>query len=267
MHPVLFQVGVFLIPAYGATAALGVLLALFLAARLAHTARVEPNHIWNLCIVALFSALLGSRLLLILVNWSALRLHPRWLLGLAMIHHPLLAAAGVLIGAAAAAAYGRWHHLPAWTTTDVLAAPLALGLAFEQFGALMAGSGYGTETTVPWAVICTSPLAARWSGTPLGVPLHPVQAYAAIAFLTLALFLCFWLPNRQQQGDVAGLALLGSGVAVFITELWRDPEGRGRLLNGALDGPQVAAVVLVLAGATLLRKRSPSTSAEASSHV
>jgi phosphatidylglycerol:prolipoprotein diacylglycerol transferase len=184
-----------------------------------------------------------------------------------MIHHPLLAAAGVLIGAAAAVLYGRWQHLPPWATADVLAAPLALGLAFEQFGALMAGSGYGTETTMPWAVICTNPLAARWSGTPLGIPLHPVQAYAAVAFLTLALFLCFWLQHRQQQGDVAGIALFGSGVAVFITEFWRDPEGRGRLLGGAINGPQLAAVVLVLAGALLLRERKPSTSSKAATDV
>jgi phosphatidylglycerol:prolipoprotein diacylglycerol transferase len=45
------------------------------------------------------------------------------------------------------------------------------------------------------------------------------------------------------------------GVAVYITELWRDPEGRGALLGGALDGPQAAAIVLVLAGALVLLER------------
>jgi phosphatidylglycerol:prolipoprotein diacylglycerol transferase len=205
--------------------------------------------------VALFAALLGSRLLLVFINWSALRLHPGWLLGLAMIHHPLLAGVGALVGGVAAVLYGRWQHMPPWSTADALAAPLALGLAFEQFGALLAGSGFGTETTLPWAVTCIQPLAARWSGTPLGVPLHPVQAYAALAFLTLSLFLCFWLSYRRQQGDVAGLALAGFGIAVYITEFWRDPEGRGSLLGGALDAPQVVAVVLVVAGALLLRQR------------
>ena len=255
MHPVLFHIGAIVIPSYGAAAALGVLLGLFLAARLARVAGVDPNHVWNLCVVALFAALLGSRVLLIVVNWSVVRLHPRWLLGLAMIHHPLLAAAGVLMGATAAVFYARWQHLPARATADALAGPLALGLAFEQWGALLAGSGYGTETTARWAVIYTHPLAARWSGTPLGIPLHPVQAYAALAFLTLSLFLCFWLPRRHRRGDVAGLGLLGVGVAVYITELWRDPEGRGQLLGGALDGPQVAGIVLVLAGALVLLRR------------
>jgi hypothetical protein len=40
-----------------------------------------------------------------------------------------------------------------------------------------------------------------------------------------------------------------------ITEFWRDPEGRGVVLGGALDGPQVAAIVMVLAGALVLRER------------
>ena len=141
------------------------------------------------------------------------------------------------------------------STADALAAPLALGLAFEQLGALLAGSGYGTDTTVRWAITYTDVLSARWSGTPLGIPLHPVQAYAALAFLTLSISLLLWLPERRRQGDVAGLWLLGAGVAIFITELWRDTEGRGALLSGALDGPQVVAILFVLAGAFVLLER------------
>ena len=255
MHPVLFHIGSILIPAYGASAALGVLLALFLAQRTARIVGVDAGQVWNLCVVALFAALLGQRLLLVLANWSELRRHPSWVLGLAMIHHPLLGAAGALAGVGSAWLYARRQRLPLGTTADALAAPLALGLAFEQLGALLAGSGYGTEAAVRWAVTYTSPLAARWSGTPLGIPLHPVQGYAALAFFTLAIFLLVWLPAGRQQGDVAGFWLLGTGVAVYITELWRDPEGRGTVLGGALDGPQAGAVALVLAGALVLFER------------
>jgi len=159
------------------------------------------------------------------------------------------------VGVGSALLYARWRRLPLMTTADALAAPVALGLAFEQLGALLAGSGYGTEAAVRWAVTYTDPLAARWSGTPLGIPLHPVQAYAALAFLPLSVLLLVGLPVRRQEGDGAGLALLGIGVAVFITEFWRDPEGRGALLGGALDGPQAAAVLLVLAGGLALLER------------
>ncbi len=255
MHPVLLAIGAFVIPSYGALAALGAVLALFLAQRTARIAHVNAAQAWNLCVIALFAALAGQRLLLIALNWSDLWRHPGWMLAVSMIHHPLLAAAGGLAGVAAAAAYARRKHMPLAATADALAAPLALGLAFEQLGALLAGSGYGVETSVSWAVTYTNPLAARWSGAPLGVPLHPVQAYAALAFFTLAIFLLVWLPARRRAGDVAGLWMMGAGVVIFMTELARDTEGRGTLLGGALDGPQVAAIVFVLAGAFVLVER------------
>jgi phosphatidylglycerol---prolipoprotein diacylglyceryl transferase len=255
VHPVLFHIGSLYIPTYGVLSALGVLLALFLAQRTARIAGVSTAHVWNLCVVALFAALAAQRLLLIAVNLSDLRRHPAWTLELAMIQHPLLAGAGALAGVGAALAYARWMRMPLAATSDALAAPLALGLAIEQLGALMSGSGYGTETSVRWAVTYNNILAARWSGAPLGVPLHPVQAYAALAFLTLSIFLLVWLPAQRRQGDVAGLWLLGAGVSIYVTELWRDSEGRGTLLKGALDGPQAAAIFFVLAGAIVLMER------------
>ncbi len=258
MYPVLFHIGSILVPAYGATAAVGVLLALFLAQRTARVVGIDAGKVWNLCVVALFAALVGSRLLLVALNFTDLRAHPAWLLALAMIHHPLLGAFGALAAAVAAILYGRWQRLPLWNTADALAAPVALGLAFDQLGALLAGSGYGIEArgiAVHWAVTYTHLLAARWSGAPLGVPVHPVQAYAALAFLTLSIFLLMWLPRRRQQGDVFGLLLLGAGVTVFVTEFWRDPEGRGALFGGALNGPQCAAAVLVVAGGLVLLER------------
>lgn len=255
MHPVLFHIGSILIPAYGVMVALGLLLALALAQRTSRTAGVNPNQIWTLSIVALFTALAGSRLLLVTVNWTVVRTHPAWLLGLAMIHHPLLAGVGALLATAAAVLYSCRHQMSLSDTADALAAPLALGLAFEQFGALLAGSGFGTETTARWGVVYSNLLAARWSGAPLGVAVHPVQAYAGLAFLVIAVMLLVCLPHRRQRGDIAGLWLVAAGAAVYFTEMWRDPEGRGAILRGALDGPQLAAIGFVLGGAFVLRQR------------
>ena len=270
VHPVLFHIGALLIPSYGAMAAVGVLLALVLAQRAARIAGLNAGQVWNLCIWSLLAALLTQRLLLFAVNLGDLRRHPQWMLALAMIHHPLLTAAGALAGAGTALLYAIRKRLPLSTTADVLAAPLALGLAFEQLGALLAGSGYGVEAgtgiAARWAVTYTDPLAARWSGAPLGVPLHPVQTYAALAFLALSILLLIWLPRRRRQGDVAGLWLLGTGVIVYITELGRDSEGRGALLGGALDGPQIAAILMVLAGGLALMERKPPLSNREAAH-
>jgi phosphatidylglycerol---prolipoprotein diacylglyceryl transferase len=266
VHPVLFHIGAIVVPTYGAVTALGVLLALGLVLRTARIAgrgiNLDSAKVWNLCVLSLFAALIAARLLLLAINWSAVRLHPAWLLGIAMVHHPLLAGTGALAGLASALWYARRNRLPLAATADALASPLALGLAFEQLGALAAGSGYGREANpgVPWAVTYTDLRAMIWSGTPLGVPLHPVQAYTALAFLAIALLLFVWLPAERRKGDVAGLGLMGAGIAIYMTEFWRDPEGRGSLLHGALDGPQIAAIVLVLAGALVLRERKTAQS-------
>ncbi len=257
MHPVLFRIGSLLIPSYGALAALGVLFGLFLALYTARTARVDPGQVWNLCVLSLFAAVVGERLLLVVMNWGVLQRHPSWVMALAMVHHPLLAGVGAVAGGGCAFWYARRRRLPFRGAADALAAPLALGLAFEQLGALLAGSGYGTEAgpAAHWAVTYTSPLAALWSGAPLGVRLHPVQSYAALAFFALALLLLFWPPLLRRPGDLAGIALMGMGAVIFITETWRDPEGRGWVLHGAIDGPQIAALVLVLIAALVLIER------------
>ncbi len=259
MHPVLFRIGSILIPSYGAITAFGVLVGLVLAQRTARIVRIDPGKIWNLCILSLFAALAATRLLLIAVNLTALRNHPAWLFGLAMVHHPLVTGVGAVAGAASAAWYTRSSQLPFRATADALAPPLATALAFEQLGALAAGSGYGTDASpsFPWAILYTNPLAAIWSGTPLGVPLHPVQVYAALAFFTLAVLLWVWLPLERRSGDVAGLWLTGTGAAIYLTELWRDWTGRGSLFDGAIDGPQIASVLLVLAGALTLCEKNP----------
>jgi phosphatidylglycerol:prolipoprotein diacylglycerol transferase len=255
VHPVLFHIGPILVPAYGVMAAVGVLLALTLLLHTARSVGLNPNQLWNLCIIALLGALAGSRILLLVLNWTAMRTHPAWLLGLAMVHHPLLAGAGAAFALVAAVPYARWLHLPLRPAADALAAPLALALACEQVGALLSGTGFGTETTARWAIVYTHPLAARWSGAPLFVPVHPVQAYSAFAFLAIAIALFLWMPHRRQMGEVAGIGLLCTGVAIYFTEFLRDLEGRGSIFNGLLDGPQVAAIGLVLIGALALRQR------------
>lgn len=261
MHPVLFQLGPLVVPSYGAVAALGVLLALGLAQWTARASglsgaasqqNIGSRHAWNMLVLAVFAALAVSRLILIVINLSDLRRHPAWLLTVAMVHHPLLAAAGTVGAIAAVLVYVRWFRLPLPVVADCLAAPVSIGLACEQLGALLAGSDYGRESADGWAVTYTSPLAARWSGTPLGVPLYPVQAYAAIGALALAILCLAWFKLARRPGDVAGVWLSGLGILIFLTEMFRDWEGRGVLLGGLVDIPQLVGLGLVVAGGVVL---------------
>ena len=262
MHPVLFHIGAVLIPSYGAVTALGVLLALVLAQRTARIAAarrrqgLESLHCEPVCGAGrargcCWSSSTGAPCACIPPGcwgspWFIIRCWPpqaRW------------PAPGALLW------YARRNQLPLRATADALAAPLALGLAFEQLGALLAGSGYGIEAGdgVRWAVTYTNPLAALWSGAPLGVPLHPVQAYAALAFLTLALFLLVWLPAERRNGRRGRPGSDGRRRRHLHHRALARPGGPRRDADrgaaGALDGPQMAAVLLVIAGALVLLER------------
>jgi phosphatidylglycerol---prolipoprotein diacylglyceryl transferase len=255
MHPVLFQFGALVVPSYGACAAFGVLLALGLAQATARRSRLDPRHAWNMLVLAVFASLAVSRLLLIAMNLSDLRKHPSWLLAIAMVHHPLLAAVGMAGGAGAILGYARWAKLPLLAVMDCLAAPISLGMAAEQVGALLAGSDFGRESassSMFETVTYSNEIAARWSGTPLGVALYPVQAYAAVGAILLAGIVYCWLLLPRRMGDVAGVWLVGSGVLLFVTEMFRDWEGRGVLLGGIADIPQLVGLGMVLLGAALL---------------
>jgi phosphatidylglycerol:prolipoprotein diacylglycerol transferase len=255
VHPVLFQAGSLLVPSYGACAAVGVLLALWLAQFTARRTGLDPRHAWNMLVLAVFASLTVSRLVLIVMNLSDLRRHPAWLLAVAMVHHPLLAAVGIFAGGVAVLIYIRWAKLPSLAVADCLAAPIALGIAAEQVGALLAGSDFGRESGAAselGAVMYSSALAARWSGTPLGVAVYPVQAYAAVGALVLAAITFVWLLLPRRAGDVAGVWLIGAGVLLCLTEGFRDWEGRGVVLRGIADIPQLVGLGMVVLGGAVL---------------
>lgn len=255
MHPLLFHLGPFLVPTYGVSVAAGVLLALLCALWSARRLGLNGNAVWNLGVLVVFTSLITSRLLLFLANFQSLRHSRLWFLGLAMIPSGTMALLGIAVGALAGLAYARKSRLPLLPLLDCLAPSLAFGYALESLGCFAAGCAYGTPSEASWAVIYRSRLAAAWSGTPLGVSLHPVQIYEALAEIFIALFLLWWTPRKKQEGELAGLWLFGAGLFHFLCELFRGDPGRAQLLGGTMTVTQLLAVAMVLAGGLLLRKR------------
>ena len=102
------------------------------------------------------------------------------------------------------------------------------------------------------------------------MPLYPVQAYAAAGALLLTTLLLAGMRRLRRPGDLAGTALIGIGILLFVTENFRDWEGRGTLFGGVIDIPQLVAVSLVLLGGLILaewRTTKSSPQSERSAHV
>jgi phosphatidylglycerol---prolipoprotein diacylglyceryl transferase len=257
MFPRLVQFGMVTIPTHGAFIALGLMLALLLAVRTSRLLALNADAVWNLAFLAIFSFIVGGRVVLFATHWREYASYPSLMLAVS-IHSPAILAGGCGIAFAACAVSLWLHPLPILRTLDALTPPLVLGYAFACIGAFASGADYGTPTTVPWAVHFHSRYALMWNGTPQDVPLHPVQLYQAVFELLLCGFLLWLITKKHRDGEITGAWLFLGGISHFVFEFWRGDRGT-ELFGGLLDLTQAAALLMIAAGSILYldRKRPP----------
>ncbi len=266
MHPQLFHIGSFAVPTYGVLVATGVLAGLFVAARLAQSQGVDPEKAWNLGALAVFSAVIGAKLLLFVNDWSFYASHPREIFSLSTLQAGGVFYGGLIAAVAVSAWYIRSNRLPLLRTCDAFAPGIALGHAIGRLGCFSAGCCYGKPTTLPWGVTFTNPLAQQISGTPLGIHLHPTQLYES-AIELINFFLLYWLiRHKKSDGQVIGAYMFLYGFARYFLEFLRDDPERGSVFAGAMTGTQLISIVLVIVGGALwLRRKSKVPAAAAAS--
>jgi phosphatidylglycerol:prolipoprotein diacylglycerol transferase len=241
MHPILFEIAGFPVYTYGVLLAAAYLLGLQFALVRARARGLDANRVMDLGIWIIISALVGAKLLLLVVDFDTFSRNPRELL-------TLLRSGGVFYGGLIAAVavamwYMRRHRLPVWSVSDAFAPGIALGHVIGRMGCFFAGCCFGKATDVPWAVTFTNEYAAQNVGTPLNVPIHPTQLYEAGAeLIILGLLLVLERKGRGFPGRTFWSYMLFYGVTRFIIEFYRgDPRG----MVGALSTSQFVSVILV----------------------
>ena len=255
MYPRLFQFGHIAIPTYGVLAAIALIAFLALATHTARRLALAPDKVWNLGLIGILTALLGSRLLLILLHLGDFLRHPFWMLGLTSIRSSGILYASAALAICACVGYIFAANLPFRRTLDCLAPGAALALAIQSLGAFAAGADYGSPTTRPWGVIYRHGLAALWSGTPLGVRLHPVQMYEAISLLLLGIALMAAIGRARQAGDLAGAFCFVYGLSLYFLDFYRG--NRSFVLHGTITTTQIIAICILFAGTALWTGRKP----------
>ncbi|BDU77827.1 prolipoprotein diacylglyceryl transferase [Mesoterricola sediminis] len=230
MHPILFKLGTFPVGTYGLILTVGFFLALYLAQALAKRDGISAEAVSDLAITLLLAGILGAKLLMIVVDLSSgtpVRqiLDPAYLRAGGAIH------GGVIGGVVAFFWRMRKLKLPLGPTLDALTPAVALGQAIGRLGCFSAGCCYGTECHLPWAVTFTNPDAHWLSGTPLNLPIHPVQLYTLLANALVMALLLATRGRRRFAGQVGALYFVLEGVGRIVTETWRADLDRGFLLN------------------------------------
>jgi phosphatidylglycerol---prolipoprotein diacylglyceryl transferase len=241
MYPILFEIGGFPVYTYGVLLAAAYLLGLQFALMRARTRGLDPNRVMDLGIWIIISALVGAKLLLLIVEFDTFKRSPGDLLTL--VRSGGVFYGGLIAAVAVALWYLRRHKMPMWTVTDVFAPGIALGHVIGRVGCVFAGCCFGRPTDVPWAITFHNEYAQQNVGTPLGVPLHPTQLYEAGAeLLILAILLVFEKKGRPFPGRTFWSYLLFYGVSRFIIEFYR---GDARGMVGDFSTSQFVSLILV----------------------
>jgi phosphatidylglycerol:prolipoprotein diacylglycerol transferase len=262
---------------------LGLVAGYFVARFNARRIGMERRHIDNITLLVAITGLAGARLFSWLFYfppgfslWQAF-LEP----GGGMVFY-----GGVIGGLVSAIAYALLSRVSLVALLDVLAAPLAVGLAFGRIGCFMAGCCWGDVCvdrsqlaalpdakvryqvdTVPFLSRANFPLAvcfptdcgALSQHIALGLlpptatrslPVHPVQLYeSGLAFL-LALFLQRRFRQRKWAGEVFYWFLGGYGIIRFSMEFLRAdnaPIYFGMTLSQVISLIALAACALIFA--------------------
>ena len=229
MYPELFRIGSFPINTYGVLLAAGMLLALFVAARLAVRDGLPRERIYDLGLWTLIGGLLGSKILMFFAEDNV------DVFSLDFLRSGGVYYGGFIGGFLALALLIRWYKLPFWKVADAFAPGLALGQAIGRQGCFAAGCCWGKPTSLPWGVHFTEH-AHEFTGVPIYGPtgeslyLHPTQLYESITMLIVCGFLIYLHRKKKFDGQVLIAYAIIYGIVRFTIEFLRD-DPRGNILG------------------------------------
>ena len=238
MHPVLLEFGFFKVFSYGLLVAIAFLVAILLASSRGEKEGFDPQKILDLCFYVMVSALVGARLLYVIVEYKyfstvPLEIFKFWKGGLVFY-------GGLILGVIVSLWYLKRHQMPVWKTADLLAPSIAIGQGIGRWGCFFAGCCYGVKTDVPWAISFTNPSSLA----PLDIPLHPTQIYLSLNALFIFLILILLSKRKTFDGQIIWSYGILYSIGRFAIEYLRDDD-RGFAVERVLSTSQFVGIFIV----------------------
>ena len=245
MYPILIEFGFFKIFTYGLLVATGFLVAILLASSRAEKEGLDSQKVLDLCFYVMVSALLGARLLYVIVEYryfldSPLEIFKFWKGGLVFY-------GGLILGVLISLWYLKRNQMPMWKTADLLAPSIALGQSIGRWGCFFAGCCYGKKTDVAWGNTFTDPRSLA----PLEISLHPTQIYLSLNAVFIFIFL-MWLSKRKVfDGQILWSYGILYSIGRFLIEYFRGDD-RGFPVEQVLSTSQFVGVFVFSFSAFML---------------
>lgn len=246
MHPVLFHIGNFELASYGLMTALGYATAAWYLIPRLKNCRIKgltQDTFWNLLFIVFLGAILGGKLLFIILSWPELgtTLAEKLAYIIHNLRYGFVFFGGLLVAVAGALWYMRRKKLPVLKTSDFLIVGVPLGHALGRIGCFLAGCCYGKPTSLPWGVRFTDPHSLVPPEL-INVPLHPTQLYEAALNFALFLLLHYASKKPHKEGKILVEYVWCYGLMRFLLEFLRG-DFRGGFLLG-LSPSQVISLAI-----------------------
>jgi phosphatidylglycerol:prolipoprotein diacylglycerol transferase len=239
MYPILLELGPVTIFTYGLLVATGFFTAILLASKQGEKEGLDPQVIMDLCFYILLSAIIGARLLYIIVEYKyfvekPLDIFKVWKGGLVFY-------GGLVLAIAVAMYIAKKKKLPIWKTADIIAPSIAIGQAIGRWGCLFAGCCYGAQTDLPWGITFTD----QRSLAPLNQALHPTQIYLSLNAILIFSILVWMRKRKKFDGQIFCMYGILYSIGRFIIEYFRSDD-RGFAIEGILSTSQFIGLFALL---------------------
>ncbi|MFC1855557.1 prolipoprotein diacylglyceryl transferase [Thermodesulfobacteriota bacterium] len=236
MRPIMISIFGFDIKAYGLFIAIAFIVGMKLAAHFAKEDGGDPEIVYDLTLYILVSALIGARLLEVLVNYKDYFAHPGeifkiWNGGLTFY-------GGLIAVIIVSYIYVKKKKIDFYSYADYMAPSMAFGYMFGRIGCFFAGCCYGEPAAAgDLCVTFNHPM----SFAPRGVCLYPTQAYGALSALIIGIILLIVRKRRAFKGQLFLLFFMLYAPARFMIEFIRD-DARGLYFNNSLSTSQIIGI-------------------------
>jgi phosphatidylglycerol:prolipoprotein diacylglycerol transferase len=248
MYPELFRIGNFPINTYGVLLAIGLMLALFAAARLGSRDGLPKERIYDLGLWTIIGGLVGSKVLMFFTEDNVN------IFSLDFLRSGGVYYGGFLGGLIAVALLIRYYKFSFWKVADAFAPGVALGQFFGRQGCFSAGCCWGKPTDLFWGVHFTQ-AGNESTGVPItdavggALHLHPTQLYESFAMLAVFGILYYLHKRKRFDGQILIGYMILYPIVRFTIEFFRD-DPRGDLFGlttlSGLSTSQIISLVVAV---------------------
>jgi len=249
MYPRISVYGYLQISTYGTLLSLSAILGAAISVTYLKKVGYKALQIYSLCALAIASSILGAKITFMLAKYAS---------GDAIRYTNMLFGdgrsftGGLLISTISVSAFLYANNYPFLETGNAFIPGLALAQGVSKLACYASGCCYGIRTNRAWGVIFNDPLARKYAGTPLGVPLLPTQTIeAAIGFINFALVAMLYKSDKYRSW-VGGLYLIFFGVERYLIEFIRAVRIQAVIGNVPVNVAQGLSILLILTGIMII---------------